>query len=270
MHRACELAAPRRACCVTPGLAAAPRAAVFPQPAYQQATARPTAILTHAQVWLPRPRGPRGSLWLSVEGAPFRLTDAALLAFRERSSQLSFAKGQGLPGRVWASGACELIQDVEFCTTVRTLAERLDSRVSLTVLWQAHYSLRELGLSEGLQETVCMPIFAPNEPEGPILRTPVGVLEVLLASSAHAANGSKLAVLGRARLSFGGSAGVISSLASALDAAGLSGSSCDTPLPSPSDLDTHISAPDARISNGGMGARTMSTRALAQRVPAFV
>ena len=115
-----------------------------------------------------------------------------------------------------------------------------------------------------------MPIFAPNEPEGPILRTPVGVLEVLLASSAHAANGSKLAVLGRARLSFGGSAGVISSLASALDAAGLSGSSCDTPLPSPSDLDTHISAPDARISNGGMGARTMSTRALAQRVPAFV
>ena len=36
------------------------------------------------QVWLPKARGQRGGSWLSVDGAPFRMSDAALLPFRER------------------------------------------------------------------------------------------------------------------------------------------------------------------------------------------
>jgi hypothetical protein len=35
-------------------------------------------------VWLPKSRGQRGGLWLSVDGAPFRMSDSALLPFRER------------------------------------------------------------------------------------------------------------------------------------------------------------------------------------------
>jgi hypothetical protein len=110
---------------------------------------------------------------------------------------------------VWATGACEVIQDSNFVSVQQ-------------------YSRRTLCVSEGIQETICVPIFlrtragseglaAAGEAPGP-----VGVLEVVLASSLHAANGSQLAIQGRVRLSAGGTAAVITSIGSALDAAGLS------------------------------------------------
>ena len=112
-----------------------------------------------------------------------------------RSGELCFCRGQGLPGRVWATGACEVIQDCQFVSVQQ-------------------YSRRTLACTEGLQETICVPIF---------LRTPpAGVLEAVLASSQHAQNGSMLAIEGRVRLSAGGTAAVITSIGTALDAAGLS------------------------------------------------
>jgi hypothetical protein len=110
---------------------------------------------------------------------------------------------------VWATGACEVIQDSNFVSVQQ-------------------YSRRTLCVSEGLQETICVPIFlrtragsegraAAGEAAGP-----VAVLEVVLASSLHASNGSQLAIQGRVRLSAGGTAAVITSISSALDAAGLS------------------------------------------------
>ena len=179
------------------------------------------------QVWLPKARGQRGGSWLSVDGAPFRMSDAALLPFRERrrvlrrltqglsahlsdaflrSGELCFCRGQGLPGRVWATGACEVIQDCQFVSVQQ-------------------YSRRTLACTEGLQETICVPVYlrtAPNAPAPASDDGPVGVIEVVLASSQHAANGSMLAIEGRVRLSAGGTAAVITSIGTALDAAGLS------------------------------------------------
>ena len=47
------------------------------------------------QVWLPKSRGQRGGSWLSVDGAPFRMTDTALMPFRERRHG-AFARAKGL------------------------------------------------------------------------------------------------------------------------------------------------------------------------------
>ena len=184
------------------------------------------------QVWLPKSRGQRGGSWLSVDGAPFRMTDTALMPFRERrhgrcaraqglccvlgaradapprrSGELCFCRGQGLPGRVWATGSCEVIQDFQFVSVQQ-------------------YSRRTLACTEGLQETLCVPIYLRTTPGAPAPSGddagPIGVLEAVLASSQHAQNGSMLAIEGRVRLSAGGTAAVITSIGTALDAAGLS------------------------------------------------
>jgi hypothetical protein len=155
------------------------------------------------------------------------MADAALLPFRERrrvlhalpkgsaplsdalpllSGELCFCRGQGLPGRVWATGACEVIQDCQFVSVQQ-------------------YSRRTLACTEGLQETICVPVYLRTAPDAPAPASddgPVGVIEVVLASSQHAANGSMLAIEGRVRLSAGGTAAVITSIGTALDAAGLS------------------------------------------------
>jgi len=108
---------------------------------------------------------------------------------------------------VWATGACEVIQDFQFVSA-------------------AQYSRRQLACTEGLQETICVPVYKRVLAGQPPLTGddagPVGVLEVVLASSQHAANGSMLAIEGRVRLSAGGTAAVITSIGTALDAAGLS------------------------------------------------
>ncbi len=110
---------------------------------------------------------------------------------------------------MWATGASEVIQDSNFVSV-------------------QHYSRRTLCVSEGLTETLCVPIFLRTRAGSEGLAAagdapgPVGVLEVVLASSQHAAQGSALAQAGRVRLSAGGTAAVISSVSSALDAAGLS------------------------------------------------
>ena len=158
---------------------------------------------------MPKARGQRGGTWLSVDGAPFRLNDAALLSFRERSGELCFCRGQGLPGRVWATGAAEVIQDFNFVSVQQ-------------------YSRRTLCVSEGLQEAIAVPVFTRPRPAGAGLGAsatppdPVCVLEVVLASSQHAANGSALAIQGRVRLSVGGTAAVITAISAAMERAGLS------------------------------------------------
>jgi hypothetical protein len=122
-----------------------------------------------------------------------------------RSGELCFCRGQGLPGRVWATGACEVIQDCQFVSVQQ-------------------YSRRTLACTEGLQEIICVPIYLRTAPDAPapVDDGPIGVMEVVLASSQHAANGSMLAIEGRVRLSAGGTAAVISSIGIALDASGLS------------------------------------------------
>ena len=124
-----------------------------------------------------------------------------------RSGELCFCRGQGLPGRVWATGSCEVIQDFQFVSVQQ-------------------YSRRTLACTEGLQETLCVPIYLRTTPGAPAPSGddagPIGVLEAVLASSQHAQNGSMLAIEGRVRLSAGGTAAVITSIGTALDAAGLS------------------------------------------------
>lgn len=161
------------------------------------------------QVWMPKARGQRGGTWLSVDGAPFRMCDAALLSFRERSGELCFCRGQGLPGRVWATGAAEVIQDFNYVSV-------------------AQYSRRTLCVTEGLQEAIAVPIFARTRAGAAGLGAaaaapePLCVLEVVLASSQQAQNGSALAIQGRVRLSVGGTAAVLSAIGAAMERAGLS------------------------------------------------
>ena len=178
------------------------------------------------QVWLPKQRpveDARGCRWLQAAEAPFLMCDPALLPLRKRSCELSFLKGQGLPGRVWATGASEVIQDSTFVS-------------------QNHYSHRSLCISEGLLETIGLPIYMRDKPGA----EPIGVLEAVLASGQHASNGSSKAIEGRVRLALGGSASVLSSLCRALDDAGLSCSSdvahhgFSTPTPKSEPQDTSM------------------------------
>ena len=108
---------------------------------------------------------------------------------------------------MWATGSCEVIQDFQFVSVQQ-------------------YSRRTLACTEGLQETLCVPIYLRTTPGAPAPSGedagPIGVLEAVLASSQHALNGSMLAIEGRVRLSAGGTAAVITSIGTALDAAGLS------------------------------------------------
>ncbi len=136
------------------------------------------------------------------------MSDSALQPLRNRSTELCFCRGQGLPGRVWATGASEVIQDHNFVS-------------------QQHYSHRSLCLSEGLLETIGMPVYVRAQPGSAAKPSaePIGVLEIVLASSQQAVNGSALAIEGRMRLSMGGTAAVMSSVCRALDNAGLSCSS---------------------------------------------
>lgn len=67
-----------------------------------------------AQVWVPSmvPWLPDGcDPQLSTEGCPFWCSPE-LKEFRETSSSFTFPRGRGLPGRVWATGSVEIIQDL--------------------------------------------------------------------------------------------------------------------------------------------------------------
>ena len=100
----------------------------------------PPANLRHRplrQVWLPKNTVAGKPFWLSAEAAPFIMSDTALNGFREKrraplregsrganlvgmpgltlpapvpSCEVVYCKGQGLPGRVWSSGACEVVR----------------------------------------------------------------------------------------------------------------------------------------------------------------
>ena len=163
------------------------------------ATQRPPhTASTRPQVWLPKPRrdasSPRSSAFLSVESAPFVLNDPLAAPLRRKSTELTFGRGHGLPGRVWATGASEVIQDSTFVSA-------------------QHYSLRPSALSGGaLTESIGVPIYTLSSID------PIGVLEVVVAS-----NGASAACLeGRLRLVQGGAAAVIASICAALDSVGLS------------------------------------------------
>ena len=184
--------------------AALPLVQVRPGPKRQAALSssvsshRPPFLLPPHQVWLPKPRrdasSPRSAAFLSVESAPFVLNDPMAAPLRRKSTELTFGRGHGLPGRVWATGASEVIQDSTFVSA-------------------QHYSLRPSALSGGaLTESIGVPIYIPSSAD------PIGVLEVVVAS-----NGATTAcVEGRLRLVQGGAAAVIASICAALDSVGLS------------------------------------------------
>ena len=158
----------------------------------------PHSSSTRPQVWLPKLRrdasSPRSSAFLSVESAPFVLNDPLAAPLRRKSTELTFGRGHGLPGRVWATGASEVIQDSTFVSA-------------------QHYSLRPSALSGGaLTESIGVPIYTLSSVD------PIGVLEVVVAS-----NGASSALMeGRLRLVQGGAAAVIASICAALDSVGLS------------------------------------------------
>jgi hypothetical protein len=129
-----------------------------------------------------------------VESAPFVLNDPLAAPLRRKSTELTFGRGHGLPGRVWATGSSEVIQDSTFVSA-------------------QHYSLRPSALSGGqLTESIGVPIYTLSSID------PIGVLEVVVAS-----NGASTACLeGRLRLVQGGAAAVIASICAALDSVGLS------------------------------------------------
>lgn len=166
-----------------------------------------------AQVWLPKNTVAGKPFWLSAEAAPFIMSDTALNEFREKSCEVVYCKGQGLPGRVWSSGACEVVQDHTYANP-------------------AHYSQRGFFLSEGIQETIGVPVFVPEEEVAKRAQqetrvrgrcvtgiAPAAVIEVLLANSKATAG---LTAEGRYLLSAGGTAAVISSISRHLEACGLS------------------------------------------------
>lgn len=165
------------------------------------------------QVWLPKlpreasPRFTAGTT-LSVDSAPFVMNDPSAAPLRRKSMESSFGRGHGLPGRVWATGSAEVIQDSTFVSA-------------------QHYSLRPSALSGGvLTESLAVPIFvgAPVPELRGKDKDPIGVLEVVMASSQHAVTQDAVgtSLEGRLRLVQGGAAAVIASICAALDSAGLS------------------------------------------------
>jgi hypothetical protein len=121
----------------------------------------------------------------------------------------TFSKGHGLPGRVFATGAAEVIQDSSFVSA-------------------QHYSLRPAAHSGGmLTESLAVPIFvtAPElSPKRGTENDPIGVLEVIMASNqlVVAQELAGTSQEGCLRLVQGGAAAVIASICAALDSAGLS------------------------------------------------
>ena len=137
------------------------------------------------------------------------LNDPSAAPLRRKSMESTFSKGHGLPGRVFATGAAEVIQDSSFVSA-------------------QHYSLRPAAHSGGmLTESLAVPIFVTAPELSPTLgkeNDPIGVLEVIMASNqlVVAQELAGTSQEGRLRLVQGGAAAVIASICAALDSAGLS------------------------------------------------
>ncbi|MGE5655602.1 MAG: PAS domain S-box protein [Actinomycetota bacterium] len=73
-----------------------------------------------AEAWIPA----TSSLVLECSGGWYA-SDPALEPFRHQSQQLTFAKGEGLPGRIWATGQPEWIEDLTTVPSVTFLRSPL-------------------------------------------------------------------------------------------------------------------------------------------------
>mmetsp|Transcript_13580 Transcript_13580/g.49391 ORF Transcript_13580/g.49391 Transcript_13580/m.49391 type:complete len:339 (+) Transcript_13580:240-1256(+) len=78
-----------------------------------------------AQLWVPTTisiREGQACIQLTADKSPFILHNEQgdMVTFRELSCKFSFPRGRGLPGRVWATGATEVVQNIkEFPSDMR-------------------------------------------------------------------------------------------------------------------------------------------------------